>query len=55
MVFGVLADTQAPLTDFQIASLRKAFKGVDAILHAGPVGDLKVVEQLRQLGPVRVV
>ncbi len=55
MVFGVLADTQAPLTLSQIASLEKVFKGVDAILHAGPVGDLKVVEQLGQLAPTRVV
>jgi putative phosphoesterase len=55
MVFGVLADTQAPLTAAQILSLKKAFKGVDAILHAGPVGDLKVVEQLKALAPTRVV
>ncbi|HET9870303.1 MAG TPA: YfcE family phosphodiesterase [bacterium] len=55
MVFGVLADTQAPLTPAQLAALRRAFRGVDALLHAGPVGDLRVLEQLKALAPVRAV
>ena len=42
MVFGVLADTAALLTSSELTLLRRAFKGVDAILHAGPVGDLRV-------------
>lgn len=55
MVFGVLADTQAPLSPGETAALRRHFKGVDAILHAGPVGDLKVLEQLKALAPTRAV
>ena len=55
MVFGVLADTQRPLVPAEISALKRAFQGVDAILHAGPVGDLKVVEQLKTLAPTRAV
>jgi putative phosphoesterase len=55
MVFGVLADTQAVLTQPQIQALKKAFKGVDYILHAGPVGDLRVLEQLSKIAPTRGV
>jgi putative phosphoesterase len=55
MVFGVIADTQGVLTPAQLAGLKKAFKGVDGILHAGPVGDLRVVEQLGTLAPVKAV
>jgi putative phosphoesterase len=55
MVLGVLADTQSVLTDAQMVALRKAFKGVDAILHAGPVGDLKVIEQLNTIAPTKAV
>lgn len=55
MVFGVLADTQGVLTASQLAALKKAFKGVDGILHAGPVGDLRVLEQLGGLAPVKAV
>ncbi len=55
MVFGVLADTQSLLTTQQLNALRKAFKGVDAILHAGPVGDLRVLEQLQKIAPTKAV
>jgi len=55
MIFGVLADTQGPLTISQLAALRKAFKGVDCILHAGPVGDLRVIDQLQKLAPTKAV
>ncbi len=55
MIFGVLADTRAPLTAAQTTALKKAFKGVDHILHAGPVGDLRVLEQLSGLAPTRAV
>ena len=55
MVFGVLADTQGVLSEAQLAALRKAFKGVDIILHAGPVGDLKVLEQLNEIATTKAV
>lgn len=55
MVLGILADTQGVLTPAEIHSLKKAFKGVDAILHAGPVGDLRVLEQLGKIAPTKAV
>jgi uncharacterized protein len=55
VIFGVLADTQKLLTTAQIQALRKAFKGVDVILHAGPVGDLGVLEQLGKIAPTKAV
>ena len=55
MIFGVLADTHGVLTAAQLAALKKAFKGVDYILHTGPVGDLRVIEQLTHLAPTRAV
>jgi putative phosphoesterase len=38
-----------------LTELKRAFKGVDAILHAGPVGDLKVIDQLEDIAPVAAV
>ncbi len=55
MIYGVLADTRGVLTPAQVHSLKKAFKGVDCILHAGPVGDLRVIEQLTKIAPTRAV
>ncbi len=55
MIFGVLADTQGLLTAHQLTALRGVFKGVDAILHAGPVGDLRVLEQLQNIAPTKAV
>jgi uncharacterized protein len=55
VVFGVLADTQDILSLSQLSALKKAFKGVDTILHAGPVGDLRVLEQLSKLAPTKAV
>ncbi len=55
MIFGVLADTQTILTPLEITALKKAFKGVDAILHAGPVGEMRVLEQLEKIAPTRAV
>jgi len=55
MVVGVIADTQTLLTPAQLTELKKAFKGVDAILHAGPVGDLRVIDQLEEIAPIEAV
>jgi len=55
LVYGVLADTEKVLTPAQLLALRKAFKGVDGILHAGPVGDLRVLEQLGKIAPLKAV
>jgi putative phosphoesterase len=55
VIYGVLADTQGLLTPVQVQALKKAFKGVDTLLHAGPVGDLRVIEQLTKIAPTRAV
>jgi len=55
LVFGVLADTEAVLTAAQLSALKKVFKGVDYLLHAGPVGDLRVLEQLGKIAPTKAV
>ncbi len=55
MVIGVIADTQTILTSAQLSQIQKAFKGVDAILHGGPVGDLRVIDQLKEIAPTEAV
>jgi len=55
MVFGCLADTSGPLSVTELKALTLAFKGVDMILHAGPIGSLRVVEQLESLAPTAAV
>ena len=48
---GVIADTHGL---FDPAIIRH-FRGVDHILHAGDIGDLAVIEQLRRIAPVTAV
>jgi uncharacterized protein len=55
VVIGVIADTKELLSPAQLSELRKVFKGVDAILHAGPVGDVRVVDQLKEIAPTEAV
>lgn len=55
MVFGCLADTERALTPGELSRLAGIFKGVDMILHAGPVGSLRVIEQLETLAPTAAV
>jgi uncharacterized protein len=55
VVLGVMSDTKAMLSVAQLDSLRRAFKGADAILHAGGIGDARVLEQLEETAPVFAV
>jgi putative phosphoesterase len=55
MVIGVIADTKEILSPAQMKALRTAFKGVDAVLHAGPIGDVRVLEQLKTIAPIHAV
>jgi putative phosphoesterase len=55
VVIGVIADTKKLLSLIQLSGLRKVFKGVDAILHAGPVGDVRVIDQLKEIAPTEAV
>jgi len=48
---GVVADTHG-LFD---PAIRRHFKGVDHIVHAGDIGDLSVIEQLQAIAPVSAV
>lgn len=55
LVLGVLADTKAVLSVVQLDLLKRAFKGADAILHAGGIGDVRVLDQLGETAPVFAV
>jgi hypothetical protein len=48
---GVIADTHG-LFD---PAIRRHFKGVDHILHAGDIGKPSIIEQLEQIAPVTAV
>ena len=48
---GVIADTHG-LFD---PAIRRHFRGVDHILHAGDIGNRSVIEQLEQIAPVTAV
>ena len=48
---GVIADTHGLFDPV----IRRHFKGVDHILHAGDIGDQSVIEQLEQIAPVTAV
>ena len=48
---GVIADTHG-LFD---PAVRRHFKGVDHILHAGDIGNQSVIEQLEKIAPVTAV
>ena len=48
---GVIADTHG-LFD---PAIRRHFRNVDHILHAGDIGDRSVIEELRQIAPVTAV
>jgi putative phosphoesterase len=51
MKVGLIADTHAQLHP----NLASAFRGVDAILHAGDVGSEAVLAQLAALAPVTAI
>ena len=51
MRVGVISDTHGLLRPEAVAALRDA----EHILHAGDVGDIAIVEQLRELAPLTVI
>jgi putative phosphoesterase len=56
MRVGVLSDTHVPIAAPSIPpGVFQAFRGVDLILHAGDIGALSVLDQLRELAPVEAV
>ena len=51
MRIGIISDTHGLLRPEAV----KALKGVDAILHAGDVGNKRVLEGLKEVAPLTVV
>lgn len=51
MNLGLISDTHGLFRP----AIEEAFRGVDAILHAGDVGSRDVLTQLKRLAPVRAV
>jgi len=51
MLFGVVSDTHGCLRP----ELKRLFKGVDAILHAGDIGSPSVIAALEEIAPVSAV
>lgn len=47
-LIGVISDTHGRIT----AGVPKAFEGVDLIIHAGDIGDEKVLDKLSKIAPV---
>ncbi len=51
MLIGVISDTHGLLRPEALAALR----GVEHILHAGDVGDVAILEKLREIAPVTAI
>ena len=51
MLVGVISDTHGLLRDEALAALA----GVEHILHAGDVGDAKILQALRKIAPVTAI
>lgn len=51
MIVGVISDTHGLLRDEAVEALREA----DHILHAGDVGDPKILDELRRLAPLTAI
>ena len=51
MIIGVISDTHGLLRPEAIAALR----GVEHILHAGDVGDIAILDALREIAPVTAI
>jgi hypothetical protein len=51
MLIGVISDTHGLLRAEALAALR----GVEHILHAGDVGDIAILDELRKIAPVTAI
>jgi hypothetical protein len=53
MLIGLISDTHIPEARFELwPQVFDAFRGVDAILHAGDIHDLVVLDQLHDIAPI---
>lgn len=56
MIIGVLSDTHIPSKAKALPNpIIQAFKEVDHIIHAGDIGGIEVLDELRALAPVTAV
>jgi len=51
MLLGIISDTHNILPN----SVFKHFENVDYIFHAGDIGDIKIIDELKKLAPVYAV
>src|ERR1700735_1313030 len=51
MLIGVISDTHGLLRPEALAALR----GVEHILHAGDIGDIAILDALREIAPVTAI
>ena len=51
MIIGVISDTHGRFDQ----SIVSTFEGVDAIIHAGDIGKLEVIDRLEEIAPVFAV
>lgn len=51
MIIGVISDTHGLLRPEALAALQ----GSDRIIHAGDIGDIEILDQLREIAPVTAV
>src|SRR5882757_5610759 len=51
MLIGVISDTHGLLRPVAVAALR----GVEHVLHAGDVGDIAILDALREIAPVTAI
>jgi hypothetical protein len=53
---GVISDTHIPINTLNISGeIKKHFKDVDLIIHAGDLIDLSVITELKKIAPVAAV
>ncbi len=56
MKIGVISDTHIPAAAAALpARIKELFAGVDLILHAGDLVELKVIDELAKIAPVEAV
>lgn len=51
MLIGVISDTHGLLRD----DVRKVLKGVDLIIHAGDIGTVEIIKELKAIAPLVAV
>ncbi len=54
MKIGLIADTQVPSAELS-PNIRKAFDGVDMILHAGDIIIPRCLDMLEEIAPVTAI